>query len=145
MPRDRPILKRASFGGTLLLFLLAVLSTAMALFSLAGAGPVRVGAFAPPLMWWASFLIAYLILRRYERRVLALVESDWRRCPACFYDLRGLANTGTCPECATPYDTAALQARWQAVAADDARRLGHPATHTEPAAPAPTTPPTTDT
>jgi len=47
--------------------------------------------------------------RRIKRAVRA---TGGRSCTVCLYDLRNLGDTGTCPECGRPFDTAADRAMW---------------------------------
>ncbi len=43
-----------------------------------------------------------------------LIRNDWRICMACGYNLQGLPDHHSCPECGTEYDVDALTRDWQA-------------------------------
>jgi len=50
---------------------------------------------------------------RELRRYLAAVRAaGFRRCPRCFYDLRGSERSGNCPGCGEPYDPTSLKEVW---------------------------------
>jgi ssDNA-binding Zn-finger/Zn-ribbon topoisomerase 1 len=79
--------------------------------------------------WWARVLQAglyivmavtpYLIIRIRSARVIAL---DFRCCPTCRFDLRGLDSPGRCPECGARFTDRWLHAWWRVrlgVAADE--------------------------
>lgn len=53
--------------------------------------------------------------RRRTRRVkLAVQAAAGRACLACVYDLRGMGDTGLCPECGRRFDGASDHAAWKA-------------------------------
>ena len=54
-----------------------------------------------------------------RRRLRELTTCDWRRCLYCFFDLRGLPEHGTCPECGERYIIREVREEWKdAVAAE---------------------------
>ncbi len=50
---------------------------------------------------------------RRQRKLRTLIECDWRRCLYCFFDLRGLEDRGTCPECGEKYIVREVREAWK--------------------------------
>ena len=50
---------------------------------------------------------------RFRRRARVLAACDWRQCRWCRFDLRGLADTGRCPECGEEYDIEEVRKWWK--------------------------------
>lgn len=42
-----------------------------------------------------------------------LREAGGRLCPGCEFDLRGLGDSGSCPECGRPFEIDAVRAQWR--------------------------------
>jgi uncharacterized paraquat-inducible protein A len=40
-------------------------------------------------------------------------RQNYHLCLKCFYSLKGLASSGICPECGTPFDANDLKEKWQ--------------------------------
>src|SRR4051812_38567599 len=102
-------------GGWLLLFaaglcVFALVGSLLAAgMSPAHAEPVLVvggAAFA------TSIVLTLMWLRRRERQRADLLRSNFRRCPSCFHDLRGLAHHGQCPECGQEFGDHMLETLW---------------------------------
>lgn len=51
--------------------------------------------------------------RRTDRMRRAVRAASGRACVSCVYDLRGMADTGVCPECGRRFDIAADQRSWE--------------------------------
>lgn len=51
--------------------------------------------------------------RRTQRVRQAVQVAAGRACLACVYDLRGMGDTGACPECGRHFDIAADQCSWK--------------------------------
>lgn len=69
-----------------------------------------------PLACLVPFFVAFLGIWRGQRRIrLAVGAAQGRACINCVYDLRGLGQTGTCPECGHAFDIAADARRWERV------------------------------
>ncbi len=78
----------------------------------------------PDTLVWSVLVLAPVVLglflasfRVQHRLVRTLREGDYRYCPGCCYDLRGVADPGVCPECGRPYSRADLAEDW-------ARKIG---------------------
>lgn len=54
-----------------------------------------------------------LFFSGWSRRRRFLRRMDLRVCPSCFQVLRGLPDTGVCPECGRPYVIERVRATWQ--------------------------------
>ncbi len=62
-----------------------------------------------PLMFIpaVAMIVAIVCLRFLESRIRRRVKAmDDAACPCCTYDLRGLSDGGSCPECGTPFESA---------------------------------------
>lgn len=56
--------------------------------------------------------------RGWERRIEAM---QWRACPTCGHDLRGIGELGVCPECGKPFVMAEVVAKWTMAMGNRAR------------------------
>jgi hypothetical protein len=71
---------------------------------------------APWTLW--PFLVVYwlhpFLVGRRARIAFAreILEQEGMVCFDCGYNLKSLSDRHTCPECGTPYEKSALQARW---------------------------------
>jgi len=61
---------------------------------------------------WSTFLARNGRLRRRLR------AASGRLCVHCTFDLRGMDDTGTCPECGRPFDAARDRQRWRELVGD---------------------------
>lgn len=69
-----------------------------------------------PLICFASVFVANLGIWHGQRRIKrAVLAADGRACTHCVHDLRGLGDTGTCPECGHAFDVAVDVRRWARV------------------------------
>lgn len=90
------------------------------LLVLVAAIAVLVARMYPTFDWgvlFAALMLAVDIFycRRLRRRVVfrSLCAEHFRRCPQCFYDLRGSPPSGVCPECGREYSGAQLSDDWR--------------------------------
>jgi hypothetical protein len=61
--------------------------------------------------------IVFGIMRSKVRRVYLAAQSlDYRMCTHCGYDLQGLPEAHSCPECGTQYSIEQTRTTWQALA-----------------------------
>ena len=58
----------------------------------------------------AYFVWSQISIRRLQSKLIA---NNRRYCLYCFFDLRGLDKTGTCPECGEPYEIWKVQNEWR--------------------------------
>ena len=74
--------------------------------------------------WWGTLLMPQAMYapvcvavgvawRRRMRARKQLAVSDGRCCTACLHDLRGLGESGVCPECGATFDVAADRKAWR--------------------------------
>ena len=97
-----PVVKRLGwwFGGPLL-----VIPASMLVFLWPGstrmlvAGGMWTALLMPAAIFAPTFIAMAIVLRGLNRIKRALQAAEGRACVACIYDLRGLGDTGTCPEC----------------------------------------------
>jgi hypothetical protein len=69
-----------------------------------------------PLACFVPVFVAFLGIWRGQRRIrLAVRAAQGRACINCVHDLRGLGDTGACPECGHAFDIAADARRWERV------------------------------
>lgn len=62
---------------------------------------------------------------RLQRRLhRAWVESDYRLCTGCAHSLKGLADSGACPECGAAFDVVRDQAVWKRSGLETPRGVG---------------------
>lgn len=54
-----------------------------------------------------------ILLWRQSRLKRHAKETEFLLCPDCLYWLRGLATSGRCPECGSPFDVSEVQASWK--------------------------------
>jgi len=54
---------------------------------------------------WAAY--------RFNRVRRTVKQQNYLLCLKCMYALRGLAPSGICPECGTPFDANDLKEKWQ--------------------------------
>jgi hypothetical protein len=81
---------------------------------LGGGARSAVAIFLPLMMAVSGPLIVAIVFvaeRKLRRR---LRQSDCMLCTHCEYDLSGLPDGGTCPECGSPYIHAMGRAHWRA-------------------------------
>lgn len=65
------------------------------------------------LFLYVPVLVATLAMSiGYERIKRAVRAARGRACVNCVYDLSAFEDSGTCPECGHPFQTAADQRRW---------------------------------
>lgn len=57
-------------------------------------------------------LLVFLLIARVMLFTRRIARSDGFLCLNCYYDLHGLADSGTCPECGEPYERARLERCW---------------------------------
>jgi len=116
--RGRPKCAPAPLLGYVAFLVVAVgLTLLRDYLSLRGFGVLKKG-FLGLVVHLTIFLLGYLASRRFhENRVDALnekvQENDGQVCVKCGYILKGLGETGTCPECAMPFDIAKVQRYWR--------------------------------
>ncbi len=68
---------------------------------------------AIPFYCFAPLFAALFCISRGQRRIKhAVLAAHGRACINCVYDLRGLGDTGSCPECGHPFDSAADRQCW---------------------------------
>lgn len=71
-----------------------------------------------PLLCFAPVFVAFFAIWRGQRRIKqAVLAAHGRACINCVHDMRGLGDTGTCPECGKPYDIEKDKVLWEAVGA----------------------------
>lgn len=74
----------------------------------------------PVLMWSVVLLtprvLGWWYLRRYQRLFRA---AGGRLCVSCGQDLRGLGESGICPECGQAFDVQLDRRRWKAAGIDE--------------------------
>ena len=61
----------------------------------------------------ATFGAIWYTRRRTQRVKHAVQAAAGRACLACVYDLRGMGDTGSCPECGRRFDIAVDQSVWK--------------------------------
>lgn len=69
---------------------------------------------------FAGLLLPYAFCKPLKRRAVrkqaeALASLEFRVCPYCYYDLRGSASSGTCPECNVDFDPKSLERQWRSM------------------------------
>lgn len=73
----------------------------------------RIGHLTCMLALFVPFYFACFMAWRVQRRArVAYHKCQGRLCTACLYDLRGLGDRGTCPECQSPFDVVEDQHMW---------------------------------
>ena len=90
------------------------------LILLVGGVAIILARLYPSLFWTVPFVGVMLVVdifycRRLRRRAVfrELCAEDFRRCPQCFYDLRGSPPSGVCPECGREYSGPQLSHEWR--------------------------------
>lgn len=68
----------------------------------------------------AGTALPYVFCKHLNRRAVkkqaqALADLEFRVCPYCYYDLRGSAPRGTCPECNVEFDPVSLERQWRSI------------------------------
>lgn len=59
---------------------------------------------------WVYGLSELIAARRCHRHVRSV---EYGACPDCLYDLRGVGETGTCPECGRAYEMDEVRTLWR--------------------------------
>jgi len=77
---------------------------AKSVWVIAGGSALLVGA--------TGFVVIHSIVTNSAAR-RAFVKSKGRTCTTCLYDLNGMGETGTCPECAHSFDVATDAKAWK--------------------------------
>ena len=72
-------------------------------------GPIGV----PLAVFFPMFLAIIMVARGVKTLRRRYAETEGRLCRTCLHDLRGVAASGTCPECGAPYDLARDTAIWR--------------------------------
>jgi predicted amidophosphoribosyltransferase len=83
--------------------------------------PVIMMSRSNPRVMIAYVIVDFLVLGvvgaltiRFMRRLKARLRlAKGALCPDCGYDIRGLAETGDCPECGRPFERKADVAYWR--------------------------------
>ena len=120
MPLKQPWLRRHTRFSTWLLVIAVspVLVSAVALIGLKMANvnvPHRKLIALAPMGWMFVIFTAtgvYQVLRFLPAK-RHVVESQGQACGHCLFDLRGLGNTGHCPECGRPFDISTTSEAWK--------------------------------
>ena len=80
-------------------------------------------------MFLASICVSYLVLvtailthSRWRAVVRVCRVLGWAMCEQCGYDLRGLPERHTCPECGKQYDLNRTRAHWRAMEGASAKQ-----------------------
>jgi ABC-type nitrate/sulfonate/bicarbonate transport system permease component len=69
-----------------------------------------------PIICYAPVFVAFFGIWHGQRRIKrSVLAAQGRACINCVHDLRGLGETGTCPECGHAFDVAADSRRWERV------------------------------
>lgn len=72
-----------------------------------------IGLFQMVLFWIIGLLVCWGVSTALARgRQRAFERAGGRLCTHCRYDLRGLGDTGLCPECGKPFDIARDAEAW---------------------------------
>jgi hypothetical protein len=67
----------------------------------------------PLVIVTTTFGTIWYTRRRAHRIKRAVHAAAGRACLACVYDLRGMGDTGACPECGRHFDIVADQTAWK--------------------------------
>lgn len=65
-------------------------------------------------LWGLSMIILiFIALQSHRQLVKRLEASDYKLCPKCGYQLKGLAGKTCCPECGLELDVEEVESQWR--------------------------------
>jgi hypothetical protein len=104
-----------------LFYLVALLTVSTRVFEVSVVGGLRDALFSFDIaltsmgVWYIILVMSVIAHARLRAAVRAARSVGWSMCERCGYDLRGLPEGHTCPECGRQYDLNTTQAIWQSM------------------------------